>query len=443
MRKRNKLKNANTNIDGLKLKIEQGSTIKKSSSANIIQPLSGLINDINEYSNSLVSYKYDSFTHEMASLIYANPHVQAKLSLKLNKALAYKKAFNYDGVKKTVGKYIKDVFVKEFKWRDFAKQIAFNKVYGKSVVRVFWDGDKITKTVGVDYRFFTFNTDYAFGNIGDLMYNQINLTQKYPYNFMVFLNEPNTDSPFGVSSLKSLYPTIMFYNFLSKVEARYFNKAVIPSFVAGYESTATSLDDKEAEANLVSGILSNIENGSGVAIANLKQLFTLAENGQVNFNSTFERLVNTISITILGSDMTDSKKNGTYAQADAATQYIDGNIKDLAVEIQGGENDITKWQTWAKFGTDYTAPQSVYDMQEPYSLEVFQFMVNNNLPISFTEASKVLALPIGMQCPPDDILRPTDDLYQKMKSIAAITPKKEDQSDDSEDKANSDDVNDK
>jgi len=430
MRKRNKLKNANNKAEIIALQTEQKSPIKKSSSANIIHPFSGLINDINEYSNSLVSYKYDSFTHDMASLIYANPHVQAKLSLKLNKALAYKKAFNYDGVADAVGKYIKDVFVKEFKWRDFAKQIAFNKVYGRSVIRVFWDGDKITKTAGVDYRFFTFNTDYSKGDIGDLMYNEINLTKNYPYNFMVFFNEPNTDSPFGVSSLKSLYPTIMFYNFLSKVEARYFNKAVIPSFVAGYESTATALADKEEEANFVSGILSNIENGSGVAIANLKQLFTLAENGQVNFNSTFERLVNTISITILGSDMTDSKKNGTYAQADAATQYIDGNIKDLAVEIQGGENDITKWQTWAKFGTDYTAPQSVYDMQEPYSLEVFKFMVDNNLPISFTEASKVLALPIGMQCPADDILRPTDDLYRKMKTIATTTPKKDDNSKD-------------
>jgi hypothetical protein len=419
MRKRNKLKNANNKAEIIALQTEQA-VIKKSSSANIIHPFSGLINDINEYSNSLVSYKYDSFTHDMASLIYANPHVQAKLSLKLNKALAYKKAFNYDGVTKTVGKYIKDVFVKEFKWRDFAKQIAFNKVYGKSVVRVFWDGDKITKTVGVDYRFFTFNTDYAKGDIGDLMYNEINLTKNYPYNFMVFFNEPNTDNPFGVSSLKSLYPTIMFYNFLSKVEARYFNKAVIPSFVAGYDSDAKG-DEREEESNFISGILSNIENGAGVAIANLKQLFTLAENGQVNFNSTFERLINTISITILGSDMTDSKKNGTYAQADAATQYIDGNIKDLAVEIQGGENDITKWQTWAKFGTDYTAPQSVYDMQEPYSLEVFKFMVDNNLPISFTEASKVLALPIGMQCPADDILRPMDDLYQKIKTMAKIT----------------------
>ena len=372
----------------------------------VISPVSGFIKEINEYTNALNSYDYNTFTDEQVDLVLANPHVKAKLALKLNKALAFNGAFDYSGVKKSVSKAI-DAFMIDFKWRDFARQIMYSRCYGKAVIRVYWDDDgNITKTTGLNHRLFTYNNDLTKGDQGDLMYNMVNLTKTYPYNFIVIYNEPDAKHPFGKSDLKELYPTIMFYNFLSKVEARYFNKAVIPSFVAGYESTKTGQDAID-EAVIIGDSLSQIENGAGVGIANLKTLYTLMENGQVNFNSTFERLTNTIAINLLGSDLTDSKKTGTYAQAKVGNGYIEGNVKDLAIEIQNNSNIIINWQTWSWFGLEYIAPRFIYDMQEPYSLDKFDFMVKNRFAISFKEASKVFPIPAFMLAPDDDVWMPT------------------------------------
>ncbi len=262
----------------------------------VVNPVNNLIADINEYQNSLNSFNTDySFTDDMVDTILLNPHVRSKLNLKLNKALAFNGALSYEGAKKSVSKYIEAEFMPNFKWRELARQIMYSRYYGKAVLRVFWEDNKITKTRALDHRIFTFNNDYSYGNIGDLMYNQINLTKEYPYNFIVIYNEVDAKYPFGKSDLRELYPTIMFWNLLSKIEARYMNKAVIPAYVAGYDSNATG-DAATEEAQRVSDILAQIENGAGVGIANLKSLYTLMENGQVNFNSTFERLQSTIAI---------------------------------------------------------------------------------------------------------------------------------------------------
>jgi len=400
-----------------------------------IFPASGFIKEINDYSGALNSFTYDNFTDAQIELILANPFVKAKFKLLLSNALSYNSAFNYDGVKKQVSKYLESNLMKDFKWRELARQILYSRYYGKAVIRVYWNEDgTIDKTVGLNHNLFTYNNDYSKGDLGDLMYNMVNLTKSYPYNFITIFNEADAKHPFGKSDLKELYPTIMFYNFLSKVEARYFNKAVIPSFVAGYDTDKTG-DEAIAESEMVGNILSQIENGAGVGIGNLKQLYTLLENGQVNFNSTIERLANTISIAILGSDMTDSKKNGTYAQANAAVKYIDGNVKDLATDILDIKNEIIEWQTWSIFGTDYKAPYEIYDMQEPIGQDKFEFQAKYGFAIDKKEASKVYAIPQSVLDLPGDTWIPTMKLLQKEESKPDEEKETEDEpeSDNSED----------
>jgi hypothetical protein len=407
--------------------IKFATTITKSVGGGVISPMTGLIKEINEYQNSLNSYRADyNFTDEMVDMILLNPFVRSKLTMKLNKALAFNGALNYDGAKKAVSKFIEAEFMPNFAWRDLARQVMYSRFYGKAVIRVFWNEEnKIEKTVGLDHKAFIYNTDYAKGDIGDLIYNNINLTQEYPYNFIVIYNEADAKYPFGRSDLRELYPTVKFFNFLSMIESRYFNKAVIPAFVASYDSDKSGQSAQD-ESDLVSSLLAQIENGAGVAIANLKSLYTLMENGQVNFNSTFERLKNTISIVILGSDMTDSQKNGTYAQAKASTDYIEGNVKDLAVQIQTTTNKLIAWQVWALWGADYVSPKYLYDMQEPYSLEILKFMKESGYPISARQAAKILALPSAYVFPEDDVLRVDESLVLTKESDNSDNNSKED-----------------
>jgi hypothetical protein len=433
---------------GFKKKIElaENKVAVQDTSNGKINPVVGLINeDIREFNNSMNSYYADStFTDNMVDTILLNPHVRSKLNLKLNKALAFNGALSYEGAKKAVSKYIESDFMTDFKWRELARQIMYSRYYGKAVIRVYWnENDEITHTRNLDHRLFTYNNDYALGDIGDLMYNQINLTKKYPYNFIVIYNEVDAKYPFGKSDLRELYPTIMTYNLFQGIEARFMNKAVIPAYVASYESTATGNEALKAESDMISSVLSQIENGSGVGIANLKSLYTLQENGQVNFNSCFERLRTDISITILGSDMTDSKKNGTYAQAKASTEYIDGNVKDLAIDIQNTANELIKWQVWALWGVDYVAPRYIYDMQEPYDLEVIKFQVENGFAVSARQASKMFALPSSYVFPEDDIWRPDPSLMPKKEEPKTTDTKDEDSTPDDSDDVEPDNTDDK
>ena len=378
---------------------------KNSKGSGPIAVVSGLINDVREYQNNLNSFYQDGITDEKIDTILKNPVVESKLILKMNKALEYPGAYNYSGVKKSVSKYFDDEFSPSFRWRDLAKQVIYAHSYARAVIRVYWDEENnIVKTRSLDHRLFSYNNDYAKGDIGDLIYNNINLSKKYPYNFIVIYNDVDAKSPFGKSDLRNLYTTVMFWNLMQTIEARYMNKSVIPSFVAGYETTKVEKAAEEENRNITE-VLSQIENGSAAAVAGLKSLHTLLVNGQVNFNSIYERLQNIISIAILGSDMTDSKKNGTYAQAKVGSEYIDGNIKDLAIEIQDIANIIGRWQIWAKFGREYKAPQYAYDLKSPYSADLILKMLQIGVPVSWSEANKVMPMPKYAISPEDDVLR--------------------------------------
>jgi hypothetical protein len=357
--------------------------------------------------------------------IMNDPVVVAKRNIRLNKAKSYQKALSYVD-KKDVNEFVDQFLVKTFPFEDFDKYVELSKPYGYSVIRLIWDKDNLIGCEHLDYDNFYPNANPSDGAIGDIMFNTYNISRDYQYNFIIVNNEKCSMYPAGQSELRQLKDAIKFKLFLNKVKAAYYNKSVIPAFVAIYETTETDITKLQEQADLFSEILTGIENGSGVALPNMKSVQVLQPNGQVNFERTEERLDKIISVRLLGSDLTDSTRNGTQAQATVGAEYIEGNIKELGTTIQQARNKIIRKAVDVKFGISEQAPEYIYNFSEPYSKEIFESQANLTGYTSSYEFYRVYPKPKGFIDPADDMLKFKDILQQKADQAKQVEDDKED-----------------
>jgi len=393
-------------------------------------------------------YQYASsgteLTFDQMVSIFEDPIVKSKSNLLLNKSKTYYKALNREGVKVGISKYIDNVLLKTVDWNDFDRYVFYSKPFGKSVILLNWleDGNGGHDLVGfrhLDPRLFTINQDTNYGDIGDLMLNLINLTKLYPMNFICIKNDVNFLYQGGQSDLRQIKDIVAFKRLLIQIKSNYFQKSVIPAFAITFET------DKEGEKlteqiDLLSAAANNIQNGSGLALANVKNVVALQQNGQVNFERTEELLNKTISVRILGSDLTDSQAKGTYGQAAIGSEYIEGNVKELGSTMQQFRNLVLKYAVYAKFG-DEVAPEYVYDFNEPYPESSFKFMQDSVGYCSFYEFSKVYPMPRSIQAPKDDILY-LNDMKLKELTDKIETDKANKETSEPEDNSGSDNSND-
>ena len=379
----------------------------------------GLDVELMAFIATLQSASKIDITYDDINLVLNDANAIAKLGLLFSKAVSYRKALDYQGVSKRVSKFVDDYLIKSLNWDDFYRYVFLSMPFGKSIIYVEWDEQTklIKKFHNLDYRSFSFNTDIKKGDIGDLIYMNVNITKKYPFNFIVVKSGQDFQYQNGQSILRQIRNIIKFKNYLIQTEAKYFSRAAVPAVGALYK-TDKQEDALEQEAATLSAQLAALDNGSGIALPNVDQLVSLISNSQINFQRTYAYLDSQVSIRILGSDLTDSKTYGTMAQSKIASQYIEGNVKQLATVLQDNTNLAIQWACEAQFAGVTKSPQYVYDFKEPYTLEYIKFCVENNFPVSKTEASKVLPIAKGyIDLNPDsDILLPMPELYQNKNS---------------------------
>jgi hypothetical protein len=366
----------------------------------------GTIKDIEDFFAYCSSA--EDLTFEQMVSIGEDPVVKSKCNLLLNKSKTYYKALNYDLASVEVADYIDNSLLRKLDWDNFDRYIFYSKPFGKSVVQLKWEKDgkggaDLVDFIHLDPRYFTINQDLAYGDIGDLMIGSYNLTRDYPLNFICIKNDVNFLYQGGQSDFRQIRDIVAFKRLIMRIKSNYFQKAVIPAIVGIYESEKTGTELQE-EADIFSAIFNNIQNGSGVALANFKSVIPLQQNGQVNFERTEELLNKTISVRILGSDLTDSQSKGTYGQASIGAEYIEGNVKELGSSMQRFRNIVLQYAVWAKFGISEKAPYYIYDFNEPYPKEVFESQSKLIGYTSWYEFNKVYPMPKSMKPPKDDIL---------------------------------------
>ena len=407
-----------------KRKVEEIANKKKVKIALAVDTLS----DIQQFYD-YCSTGEDATFEEIVSM-YEDAWVKSKADLLLAKSKTYYKALNYDGCKKPITTYTDEHLIKNLDWNSFDRFVFYSRIFGFSVIQLLWDKEtrELRGFLHLDPRMFIINTDPLKGDIGDLFYNTINLTKEYPFNFICIKNDTNFMYQCGQSVLRQLRDVIAFKRLLTKIKQRYYQRSVIPAFAALYKSDKNG-EELTEQVDVLSTALSNIQNGSGVALPNVDTISVLSPNGQVNFERTEDQLNKIIAVRLLGSDLTDSQKSGSYAQANVAKEYVEGNVKELGGVMQQYRNTVIKKAIQVKFGISENSPEYIYDFNEPYPPEHFKLMQELLGYCSASEAAKVLPMPKGFVIPKDDILILKD--YNKI-----MTNKQENENADQENNKN-------
>ena len=377
------------------------------------KPKSGTLFEDGSYLN--LSFLDSAVVQELGfedyELIDNDPVVKSQRNKLLQTAASQKSSYDINGVAEPVADFameLKDII----NWDDYHRYAHSSTKYGYSVIQVLWEtvdyeiiGEVIyPKTQRIygfkheDYRKFTFNTDKTKGAIGDVIYipDQINITKKYPYNFIVIKNKPNFLYPEGRSDLIELKSIIDLKRFMIKTQARYAKKATIPSFVAIYKS------DKEGtflaeEASAMASSLSGIENGAGIAMPNVDNIISLMPVNQVDFIRVINYLDSVIQLKIIGTALLggQTEKGGSYASAKVGEKELENAVKATALVLQNVDNIVIKYAIWQRFGSDSKLPKLLFDLTEKASLEDLKFMMEAKIPVAYDELLKVFPVAPG------------------------------------------------
>jgi len=255
-----------------------------------------------------------------------------------------------------------------------------------------------------DHRDYTYNTNKTFGAIGDVIYEPklVNITQKYPFNFIVIRNKPDFLFPEGISELRELKNLILLKNFMIKTQARYAKKATVPSFVAIYKSNLKG-DELALEAQAIADNLSAVEGGAGAALPNIDNIVSLMPVNQADFIRVINYVDNVIQLRVLGTALLggQAEKGGSYASAKVGAQELENAVKTTALMLQKIDNIVIKYAIWQRFGSDAKLPKLLFDLTEKASLEELGFMKESRIPIAYDELLKVLPVAAGLKEPED------------------------------------------
>jgi hypothetical protein len=342
------------------------------------------------------------FDYDDESIVMNDPIVMSRLDKLLSDAQTYKEDFIWEGVSDEMRTFISNLN-NSLDWGSFNRYV-FTAVPRKySVIQLLWRNVEYEMIAGViypaeqqiigfrheDIRNYKFNTDIDKGEIGDLIYipTDENYTIKYPYNFVYYRHKNSYEHPDGRSEIRELKQTILFKNIMLKIQSRYGRRCVLPSFAAIYDSSLQGAE-QIAESEAIASELTNIENTSGIAIPNLKNLIVLSPTGGVDFEKTFDRLDKVITIKIQGTDLLTSTRTTTFASSKTGKELVEQTTKQIAVLLQRLKNKVFEIAANNRFGFDENKPRFQYDLTTKFDVETYRAMIEWGIEPDFDAFSK-------------------------------------------------------
>jgi hypothetical protein len=353
----------------------------------------------------------EDFDYDDETTALEDPIISARLDKLLSDAQTYKEDFIWENVTDEMRDFITNLN-NTLDWDAFNRYV-FSGVGRKySVIQILWENVEFEMLFGILYpaeqriigfkhedpRNFSFNSDLTKGNLGDLIYNPTdeNYSQKYPYNFIVYKHKNSYEHSNGRSELRELKKLILFKNILLKIQARYCRKAVIPSFAAIWDTALTG-DQLTAQSETISEELTKIENGSGIAIPNLKSLIVLSPTTGMDFEKTFDRIDKIITIKIQGTDLLTASRTTTFASSKTGKELVEQTTKQIAKLLQREKNRVLEIAANNRFGFDSNKPQFQYDLTTKFDLETYKAMFEWGIEPDFDAFSKTFPVAKGYE----------------------------------------------
>lgn len=342
----------------------------------------------------------DEFDFDSETNLLKDEIITSRLDKLLSDAQTYKEDFIWENVSDEMRDFITNLN-NSLDWGSFNRYV-FNALPRRySVVQLLWRNVDYELLYGIVYpatqqligfkhedpRNFSFNNDLSKGDIGDLMYQDENYSRKYPYNFISYIHKNDFEYSSGHSELKELERIVLFKNILLKIQARYTRKAVIPSFAAIYDSVKTGTELTAQSVDIASE-LTKIENGSGIAIPNLKSLVVLSPANGMDFEKTFERIDKVITIKIQGTDLLTASRTTTFASSKTGKELVEQTTKQVAKLLQRQKNRVLEIAANNRFGFESNKPKFQYDLTVKEALETYQAMIEWGVEPDFDSFSK-------------------------------------------------------
>lgn len=203
-----------------------------------------------------------------------------------------------------------------------------------------------------------------------------------PRKFLVYRNNPKAENPYGTSDLLMCYWPWKFKQLGWEFWMAAARKAGVPSLAALFESPDPVKAKESAE--IISDTLEQVENGSGVALSNVKELKVLEMGGVLADHKVLIDTCNQeISFALTTQSLsTQEGQFGTRAQATVHDANLLRVCHGDAKALNGTLQQLIDWMVELNYGPDVPAPKGEFDLESYASFEEVIKAVTAKIPVS-------------------------------------------------------------
>ena len=338
-----------------------------------------------------------------------DPKIYSHLRLRKSIVTSFNFVIEKENAPDNVYEFIRDNLTARLNWENDIKEFLSAIEYGFSFSEVLWVNkngyylpdalrNKNAADIGFVNRMIMSDGIYKNHWIPTLKRTGQELNQKY--KFLIYRNEPRSESPYGTSDLIACYWAWKFKQLGWDFWARASQKASVPSIVALFDIDTTDEKKAQEKARIVSSTLAEMESGAGVAFANVKSVTPLPISGNVEGHKTLIEVCNNeIAFALTTQSLSTQEANyGSRAQAEVHDANLVRVAHGDAKALQGTLQTLIDWMVALNFGENVPSPKGYFDIKNYATFQEVMQAVQNKIPLS----KEALYTRYGLPRPEDD-----------------------------------------
>jgi len=307
------------------------------------------------------------------------------------------------GCSNEVFKFVQEQTLFSSNYYNKAKRVLMGGLkYGFSVNEMVWDEiPNGTSTTWLPTNIITRKPErFVFDMDWNLIWKKSGGEQKPlddNFKWLVFRHEPEDESPYGTSILRSVYWPWMFKKAGYEFWLQATEKFSVKSLLAIFEMPSGPGQEPEVQkraANLAEMLMS-VVSGSASAVANVKDIKELGGSGELN---TFSALVDAcdvqISYGLTGQSLaTGNPTTGTQALGTVHADMLREESMGLAMELQQVFQKSVNWVVELNYGPEDIPPLFEIGVEKWASLEDTLKAARAGVPVSLESFYTVHKIP--------------------------------------------------
>lgn len=330
---------------------------------------------------------------ENADAMMCDPKIGSHLRLRKDIVASFPYRIEKGNARDDVYEFVRDKAFQFLNWDSDVKEFLSAIEYGFAISEVVWknSGGYLVpdSLLNRDARNVGFKSEKKFANgilktawIPFLKSNGKRLD--YDYKFLIYRNNPRLESPYGTSDL-----LMCFWPWKLKMQAYEYwtlaaKKAGVPTIVALFDMDSSDEKKAKEKADVISSTMRDIQGGSGLGLANVRDVKALSMSGAL---ADHRALIEVCNVEISAALTTQSLSTaeaayGSRAQADVHDENLVRVAKGDAKALQGVFQTLIDWTVELNFGKNEAAPKGAFDFGNKASYDEVMQAVQNRIPVS-------------------------------------------------------------